>query len=56
MTTHCLSYRFFRKFDILNRAKITDIYVNIMYKQKFQKINSINVEITDESKLRINFK
>ena len=56
ITTHCLSHQFFRKFDILNRAKITNVHVNILYKRKTQKINSINVEIMNESRSRINFK
>ena len=56
MTTHCLSHRFFRKFDILNRIKIINVHVNILYKRKAQKINSINVEITNESKSKTNSK
>ena len=56
MTTHCLSHRFSRKFDILNRARIINVHVDILYKRKVQKINSMNVEITNEAKLRINFK
>ena len=56
MTTHCLFHRFSRKFDILNRARTTNVHVDILYKRKAQKINSMNVEITNESKSRINFK
>ena len=56
MTTHYFSHRFSRKFDILNRVRINHIHVNIIYKQKIQKINSINVEITNEWRLRTNFK
>ena len=56
MTTHCLSHRFSRKFDILNRARTTNVHVDILYKRKAQKINSVNVEITNESRSRTNFK
>ena len=56
MIMHYLFHQFFQKFNILNRARTTDVYVNIMYKRKVQKINPINVEIIDESKLKINFK
>ena len=56
MTTHCLSHRFSRKFDILNRARIINVHVDILYKRKVQKINSMNVEITNESRSRTNFK
>ena len=56
LTTHCLFHLFFRKFNILNKAKIINVYVNILYKQKVQKINLMNVEITNESKSKINFK
>ena len=56
MTTHYFSHRFSRKFDILNRTKIINIHVNILYKRKIQKINSMNVEITNESRSRINSK
>ena len=34
MTTHCLSHRFSRKFDILNRARIINVHVDILYKRK----------------------
>ena len=53
MTTHCLSHRFSRKFDILNRIKTINVHVNILYKQK---INSMNVEITNESRPKTNSK
>ena len=56
MTMHCLSHRFSRKFNILNRARIINVHVNIMYKWKASKINPINVEITDESKSKTNSK
>ena len=56
ITMHCFSHRFSRKFDILNRTRTTNVHVNIMYKQKTQKVNSINVEIIDESKSRTNSK
>ena len=56
MTTHCLSHRFSRKFDILNRVRIIDVYVNIIYKRTAQKIDSMNVEIKNESESRINSK
>ena len=56
MTLYCLFHRFSRKFDILSRIKITDIHVNIIYKRKAQKINSINVEIIDDSESRTNSK
>ena len=49
-------YRFSRKFDILNRIRITNVHVDILYKRKVQKINSVNVEITNESRSKINFK
>ena len=48
---HYLSHEFSRKFDILNRIKTADVHINIIYKRKAQKINSMNVEITDELKL-----
>ena len=56
MTTHCLSHRSARKFNILNRIRTADVHVSIMYKRKVQKINSMNVEITDESESRTNSK
>ena len=56
MTTHCLSHRFSRKFNILNRVKTINVHVDTLYKWKAQKINSMNVEITNESKSRTNFK
>ena len=56
MTMHCFSHWFSRKFDNLNRVRTIDIYVNIMYKRKTQKINSMNVEITNESRSRTNSK
>ena len=56
MTTHYLFHQFSRKFDILNRARITNIHVDILYKRKAQKINSVNVGITNESRLRTNSK
>ena len=56
MTTHCFSHRFFWKFDIFNRIKITNVHVNIIYKWKIQKINLMNVEITNESRSKTNFK
>ena len=56
MTTHCLFHRLSRKFNILNRIRTINVHVNILYKRRAQKINSINVEITNESELRINFK
>ena len=56
MTTHCLFHRFFRKFDILNKVRTTNIHVDILYKRKAQKVNSMNIEITNESESRINFK
>ena len=56
MTIHCFSHRFSRKFDILNRAKTTNVHVDILYKRKAQKINPMNVEITNESRSRINSK
>ena len=56
MTTHCFSHRFSRKFDILNRVKTINVHVDILYKRKVQKINSMNVEITNESRSRTNFK
>ena len=34
MTTHCFSHRFSRKFDFLNKVKIINVHVNIMYKRK----------------------
>ena len=55
MTIHCFFHRFSRKFDILNRVTIIDIHVNIIYKRKVQKINSVNVEITDETRSRTHF-
>ena len=55
MIIHCLSYQFSRKFDILNRTKTINVYVDILYKRKVQKINSVNIEITNESRLRTNF-
>ena len=55
-TVHCFFHWFSRKFDILSRARTADVYVNIMYKRKAQKINSMNVEITNESKSRTNSK
>ena len=55
-TTHFLSHRFSRKFDILNQIRTIDIDINIIYKRKAPKINSMIVEIIDESKLRTNFK
>ena len=54
--THYFSHRFFRKFDILNRAKTINVYVNDLYKRKAQKINSMNVEITKELRSRTNSK
>ena len=56
MTTHYLSHQFSRKFNILNRIKIINVHVNIMCKRKAQKINSMNVEIMNESKSRTNSK
>ena len=56
MTMHCLSHRFSRKFDILNRARTINVYVNTLYKRKAQKINSMNVEIMNESESRTNSK
>ena len=56
MTTHCFFHQFSRKFDILNRARTINVYVNILYKRKAQKINSVNVRITNESRLKIYFK
>ena len=56
MTTHCLSYQFSWKFDILNRTKTINVYVDKLYKRKVQKINSVNIEITNESRLKTNFK
>ena len=56
MTTHYFLHRFSRKFDILNRIRTINVHVDIMYKRKAQKINSMNVEITNELKSRINFK
>ena len=56
MITHCLFHQFSRKFNILNGTRIIDIHVNIIYKQKIRKISSMNVEITNESKLKINSK
>ena len=55
MTTHCFSHQFSRKFDILNRRTI-NVHVNIMYKRKAHKINSVNVGIMNKSKSKINFK
>ena len=56
ITTHCLSHQFSRKFDILNRVKIINVHIDILHQRKAQEINPINVEITNESKSRINFK
>ena len=56
MTTHCLSHQFSRKFDILNRVRTINVHVDILYKRKTQKINSMNIEITDGSKSRTNSK
>ena len=53
---HYLSHRCSRKFDILSRARTADVHVNIIYKRKAQKVNSVNVEITDDSKSKINSK
>ena len=56
ITMHCFFHRFSRKFDILKRVRTVDVHGNIIYKRKVQKVNLINVEITDESRSRINFK
>ena len=56
VTTHYFSHRFSRKFDILNRTRTTNVHVDILYKRKVQKINSMNVEMTNESKSRTNSK
>ena len=56
MTTHCFFHRFSRKFDILNRVRIINVHVNILYKRKVQKINSMNIEITNGSRSSINSK
>ena len=56
VTTPYLFSRFSREFDILNRARTINVHVDILYKRKIQKINSMNVEITNESKSRTNFK
>ena len=56
MTTHCLLHQFSQKFNILNRARTINVHFNIIYKRKVQKINSVNVEIVNESKSRTNFK
>ena len=54
--TYCLFHQFSRKFNILNRARIINVHVDILYQRKIQKINSMNIEITNESKSRINSK
>ena len=54
MTTHCLSHRFSQKFDILNKARTTYVHVDTLYKRKIQKINPVNVEITNGSGPRTN--
>ena len=56
MTTHYLFHRFSRKFDILNRTRTINVHVDILYKRKTQKINPMNVEITDGSRSRTNLK
>ena len=56
MTTHCLSHRFSRKFDILNRVRIINVHIDILHKRKVQKIKSMNVEIMNKSKSRTNSK
>ena len=49
-------HQFSRKFDILNRTRIINVHVDILYKRKTQKINSMNVEIMNESESRIDSK
>ena len=56
MMMHCLPHRFSRKFDILNKVRTTNVHVDILYKRKAQKINSVNVGITDGSGSRTNSK
>ena len=56
MTKHYFSHQFSRKFDVLSRVSAADVHVNIMYKRKVKKINSIDIEIADESEPRINSK
>ena len=52
---HYLFYKFSRIFDILKKIKIVSkIKMQIMYKQKTQKINSINVNILNKSKSQTN--
>ena len=53
MTTHYFFHRFSRKFNILNKVRTNDIYVNIIYKRKAQKINSMNAKIMNKSKLKL---
>ena len=55
--THHLSYKFSRIFDILKRVRpASKIKMQIMYKRKTQKTNSIDVDILDELKPETNSK
>ena len=56
MIIHYLFHQFSRKFDILNRIRTINVHVNIIYKRKTQKINSMNIEIINESISKTNFK
>ena len=54
-TAHCFSHRFSRKFNILSRTRTADIHISIINKRKIQKINSININITDESESKTKY-
>ena len=55
--TFHLFHKFSRIFDILRRIKsVLKVRVQIMYKRKTQKTNSVDVNIFDESKLETNLK
>ena len=55
--TFHLLHKFSRIFDILRRIKsVSEVKMQIMYKRKTQKTNSVDVNIFDESKLETNSK
>ena len=55
--TFHLFHKFSRIFDILRRIKsVLKVRVQIMYKRKTQKTNSVDVNIFDESKFETNSK
>ena len=57
VTIHYLFYKFSRIFNILRNIKLAlKIKMQIMYKRKTQKINSIDVNILNEFKSETNSK